>query len=199
MRGTRDPELAGDVAQEAFIKLLAEARAGRYPDNIGGWLYRTVRNLIISRARRAEVSRRFAPRLADLSGPDQPDAIALRHERHAEVRRAMAVLSQDERTAILLAAGGASGIEIAIRVGRTHGATRAMICRARARLRAAADGPIRSEAPDAPAPVALAVVSLRRMPAPTRSSSQAVATVTTLLPVRPARLSAVTPGTQRRV
>jgi len=178
MRGTRDPELAEDVAQEAFIKLLAEARAGRYPDNIGGWLYRAVSNLIISRARRAEVARRFAPRLADLGGPDQPDVVALRRERHAEACRALAALSPDERTALLLAAGGASGVEIATRVGRTHGATRAMICRARARLRAGAHAPgVRSEAPDAAAATAPAAVTLRRMPAP-RASSPLAAPVT---------------------
>jgi hypothetical protein len=60
---TRDPELAADVTQEAFLHLLTEAQRGRAPDNVGGWLYRAASNLIVSRARRAAVARRFAPRL----------------------------------------------------------------------------------------------------------------------------------------
>ena len=138
MRATRDPELAEDVTQEAFIKLLIEARAGRYADSTGVWLYRTVSNLIISRARRAEVARRYAPRLLELGAPDQPEAVAVRREGQAEVRMALAALSRDERAALLLAAGGATGVEIASSLGRSHGATRALMCRARSRLRAGA-------------------------------------------------------------
>lgn len=142
LKATRDPELAEDLTQESFVRLLAEARAGRYPDNTGAWLYRAVSNLVISRARRTAVARRLAPRLADMGSPDQPDAVAVRHEGQAELRRALGSLSADERTALLLAASGASGIEIAALLGRSHAATRALMCRARARLRerAAAEG-----------------------------------------------------------
>lgn len=136
LRATRDPELAEDVTQEAFVKLLTEARVGRYPDSAGAWLHRAVTNFVISRARRAAVARRLAPRLATVSAPDEPDLVALRNEGHVELRRALATLSKTERAALLLAASGASGIEIAAHLGMSHGATRALICRARARLRA---------------------------------------------------------------
>ena len=135
LRATRDPELAEDVTQEAFVKLLTEARAGRYPDTAGAWLYRAVTNLVISRARRAAVARRLAPRLLHVGGPDEPDLVALRNEGHDELRLALATLSTAERAALLMAASGASGIEIAAHLGMSHGATRALICRARARLR----------------------------------------------------------------
>ena len=163
MRATRDPELAEDVTQEAFVKLLTEARAGRYPDNTGAWLYRAVSNLVISRARRAEVARRYAPRLADVGAPDQPDVVALRREGHDELRRALAALSMDERTALMLAASGATGMEIAARLGRSHGATRALMCRARSRLRTGTRVAIAhaSVAP-APAPFAPRVPLARR-------------------------------------
>ena len=140
LRATRDPELAEDVTQEAFVKLLTEARAGRYPDRAGAWLYRAVTNLVISRARRATVARRLAPRLVNVNAPDEPDFVALRNEGHVELRLALATLSPAERAALLLAASGASGIEIAAHLGMSHGATRAMICRARARLRARTAG-----------------------------------------------------------
>jgi RNA polymerase sigma-70 factor (ECF subfamily) len=153
LRATRDPEAAEDVTQEAFIRLLAEVRAGRAPENVGGWLYRAVSNLVISRARRAAVARRLAPRLAEVAGPDQPDAVALRRESQAELRRALASLSKDERTALLLAASGASGVEIAARLGRSHGATRALMCRARTRLRERAAAELAETIPARPTPV----------------------------------------------
>lgn len=135
LRATRDPELAEDVTQEAFVRLLTEARAGRFPDKAGAWLYRAATNLVISRARRASVARRLAPRLAEGNAPDEPDRVALRNEGRRELNRALMTLSGVERRALLMAASGASGLEIAARLAMSHGATRAMMCRARARLR----------------------------------------------------------------
>jgi RNA polymerase sigma-70 factor (ECF subfamily) len=164
VRATRDPELAEDVTQEAFIKLLTEARAGRCPDNAGAWLYRAVSNLVISRARRAEVARRLAPRLLDIGAADQPDVIAARRESQAELRTALAVLSPDERTALLLSASGATGLEISARLGRSHGARRALMCRARTRLRDAAEA--RATAGCPARPPAAATVPVRRRTTP---------------------------------
>ena len=87
LRTTRDPELAADVTQEAFLRLVSEAQAGRCPDNVGAWLYRTSANLIVSRARRAAVARRLAPRLVRTDGPAQPDAGGPRRYRDAPVER----------------------------------------------------------------------------------------------------------------
>lgn len=137
LRATRDPELAADITQEAFLRLLTEGRHGRFPDNVGGWLYRTSSNLIISRARRATVARRLAPRLVPRDEPDGPDAITLGNEQHRELDAALATLSVADRVALVLAAQGATGEEIATHLGRSHAATRTHLTRARARLRAA--------------------------------------------------------------
>jgi RNA polymerase sigma factor (sigma-70 family) len=137
LRATRDPELAADVTQEAFLRLLAEGERGRFPDNIGGWLYRTSSNLVISRARRASVARRFAPRLLQRDEPDRPDAIAVGNEQRRELHAALATLSVADRVALVLAAQGATGEEIAGHLGRSAGATRTHLTRARARLRVA--------------------------------------------------------------
>lgn len=133
----RDPELAADVTQEAFLRLLAEARAGRHPDNVGAWLHRTASNLIISRARRNAVARRLAPRLISGNAPETPEGAALEHERSAVLRAALAELPPEHRVALVLAAQGLSGEEIAARLGKRHGAARALLWRARNRLRAA--------------------------------------------------------------
>jgi RNA polymerase sigma factor (sigma-70 family) len=140
LRSTRDPELAADVTQEAFLRLVVEARAGRFPDNVGGWLYRTSANLIVSRARHAAVARRLAPRLVEFDRPAEPDTVALLQEQQSELIVALAALSPVERVALLMAAQGATGQEIARRLGRSHAATRTLLSRARGRLRSAAIG-----------------------------------------------------------
>ena len=137
LRSTRDPELAADVTQEAFLRLLTESQRGRLPDNLGGWLYRTSSNLIVSRARRATVARRFAPRLLQRDEPDGPESIAIANEGHRDLDAALATLTVADRMALVLSAQGATGEEIAGHLGRSHAATRTHLTRARARLRAA--------------------------------------------------------------
>ncbi len=137
LRLTRDPEVAADVTQEAFLRLFAEAQAGRFPDNVGGWLYRTSTNLVISRARRAAVARRFEPRLVRFDGPPEPDALAILNEQYQELQLGLTRLSATERVALTMAANGASGEDIAVHLGRSHGATRTLLSRARTHLRTA--------------------------------------------------------------
>jgi RNA polymerase sigma factor (sigma-70 family) len=137
LRTTRDPELAADVTQEAFLRLVTEGQRGRYPDNVGAWLYRTSSNLIISGARRASVARRLAPRLVSRDEPDGPESITLGQEQHRELDEAMATLSIDDRLALVLSAHGATGEEIARHLRRSPAATRTHLSRARARLRTA--------------------------------------------------------------
>jgi RNA polymerase sigma factor (sigma-70 family) len=133
---TRDPEVAADVTQEAFLRLYVEARAGRLPDNISAWLYRTSANLIVSRARHTAVANRLAPRLVNDDQPAQPEAIAVLRETHDELDNLLARLPAPERAALVMAAHGATGREMARRLGRSQIATRTVLCRARRRLRA---------------------------------------------------------------
>lgn len=55
-----DPELARDVVQEAFVRLLE----GPAPEEPVGWLYRVVRNLSVTRLRRAAAQARGGAELA---------------------------------------------------------------------------------------------------------------------------------------
>ena len=135
LRSTRDPDVAADVAQEAFLRLVAEANAGRFPNNVGAWLYRTSANLVVSRARRVAVARRFEAALVRREQPAEPPAIVSMRERTNELAVALSGLSAAERMALMLAAEGATGEEMTARVGRTAGATRTLLCRARKRLR----------------------------------------------------------------
>ena len=135
LRSTHDPDVAADVAQDAFIRLLTEVNAGRAPDNVGAWLYRTSTNLAISRARRAAVARRFEPSLLRRDVPAEPHAIVSMRERTSNLNLALSRLPAAERTALLMAAEGATGEEMTAKVRRTAGATRTLLCRARKHLR----------------------------------------------------------------
>ena len=132
---TRDLDEAEDLLQETFVTLVREARAGRMPDDVRPWLYRVAANAMISRRRRLTTWTRLLPRLLDRSEPDRPESEALRSERDAELHAALAHLAPDRRAALLLAARGFSGSEIAETIGRSDGATRTLMCRARLELR----------------------------------------------------------------
>jgi RNA polymerase sigma factor (sigma-70 family) len=132
---TRDVEVAQDIAQEAFVRLAVEVRAGRMPDNIGGWLHRVAVNLVASRGRHASVVDR---RLAELPRPDHepsPETASIEAEEAVALRRALGTLKPIDRAAIVMAAQGFRGPEIADRLGRSQGATRTLLCRARSRMR----------------------------------------------------------------
>ena len=143
MRGTRELAAAEDATQEAFIRLLHEARANRPPDDPRAWLYRVVSNLLISGGRRATVAQRWRAAIArrDLPSDPSPEATAIRRERRDDVQIALDAMGPDARTALLLAANGFNGREIAHVLGRSELATRALLCRARTHLRSTLEAP----------------------------------------------------------
>jgi RNA polymerase sigma-70 factor, ECF subfamily len=132
---TRDPDVAEDLTQETFIRLMREIQAGRTPENIRAWLYTVATNLVTSRGRRMAVAERFKAVLAIRGSADSPEQETVRHERQDIVQRALARLPTDDRTALLLSAHGFAGHDIAAVLGRSEGATRTLLCRARIRLR----------------------------------------------------------------
>jgi RNA polymerase sigma factor (sigma-70 family) len=132
---TRDAAAAEDVVSEAFLRLARELAAGRRPDHPPAWVAQVARHLAISRARRASTAARLAPRLVDRGVGEDPATATLASERAAAVRTVLDALPPAERLAIVLAAEGVRGPEIADRIGRTPLATRALLCRARRRMR----------------------------------------------------------------
>lgn len=131
----RDADEAADVCQEVAIRLLAAVRSGERPDSPAAWMYRVATNLVISGARHRAVVARAADALVDRRHRPSVDDEIVARERHAAVRDWLAGEPADDRTAIVLAANGHPMREIASRIGRTELATRALVCRARARGR----------------------------------------------------------------
>jgi RNA polymerase sigma-70 factor (ECF subfamily) len=134
-RHVHDPAVAEDLAQEAFIRLVIEVRAGRTPDHIGSWLHRVGYNLAMSRGRRISVAERHSAEVSRSGEAASPEAIALESERDAGLRAALATLGGVDRRALVLASQGYRTMEIARSIGRSDGATRTLLCRARTKLR----------------------------------------------------------------
>lgn len=137
-RTTRDPEAAADLLADTFTRLYVEEHAGRWPDQPRGWLYRVATNLAMSRGRHLQVVARATRILQDRYAEPRdasPDIEVLRRERRGELERALDRLPIDARTALLLAAQGFDGRAVAVAIGRSELATRALLCRSRLRLR----------------------------------------------------------------
>ena len=137
-RATRDADVAEDLLQETFARLLVAYRAGREPDQLQPWLYRVASNLVTSRGRRLRtVTRWLAGQRRDdhLGAAASPEASAIGREWSSDVADALGTLSEESRTALLLAAQGFVGREIADAIGRTEAATRTLMCRARQQMR----------------------------------------------------------------
>lgn len=132
---TRDSAAAEDLAQEAFVRLVVEVRAGRAPDDIGAWLHRVAYNLAMSRGRRISVAGRHLAALESHADVASPEWLALASEERDQLREAIAELRTTDQDALLLSASGYRGVEIARLIGRTDAATRTMLCRARAKVR----------------------------------------------------------------
>jgi RNA polymerase sigma factor (sigma-70 family) len=132
----REREAAEDVVAEAYLRLVREVGAGRQPDDVRAWLYRVVANLVMSRGRRLTVARRFLVHLVDRRSSESPEARHLRLDVDPALREAVLALPPDSRVALVMAARGASGVEIAAAIGRSEAATRTLLTRARQRVRA---------------------------------------------------------------
>ncbi len=135
---TRDAAAAEDLVHEAFARLLRETAAGRAPDNARAWLYTVCTNLARSRARRRVIADRwqqvFGRRSIAETDEAAEDAV-LRRERTSELGLALGALPAEHRAALLLAADGFNGREIAEILGRSEGATRNIMWRSRLALK----------------------------------------------------------------
>jgi RNA polymerase sigma factor (sigma-70 family) len=132
---TRDREEAADLAHEAFLRFAREVAAGRAPDQPGAWLYRVGANLAMSRGRHLAVAERRAGSLPEPAAAPAPEHVVVRAEMARALRSELGRLSGTERRAVVLAAQGYPPSEIAEAIDRSPGATRTMLCRARAKLR----------------------------------------------------------------
>jgi len=142
MRYVRDPELALDIAQEAFIKAYRALPRFRGDSAFYTWMYRiavnTAKNHLAAQRRRpmdVELDLQDPEQYdlhAKLKETDTPEGVALSDELQETVERAIAALPEDLRTAIILRElEGMSYEEIAETMECPVGTVRSRIFRAR--------------------------------------------------------------------
>lgn len=127
-RLTGDPDVAQDVAQETFVRLLRQ----RLPDReVRPWIFTVATNLVRDAARAAERRRRLLDGgQAMPPTASRPDEEVERTERIAAVRELLAHLSERDRQLLLLREEGFSYREIAQVVKVAPGSVGTLIARA---------------------------------------------------------------------
>jgi RNA polymerase sigma factor (sigma-70 family) len=130
-RFTRDPDLAADLAQEAFIRYVE-----REPDdtNPRAWLFTVATNLARDHVRiwsRRVVLLNEAPESAPMAqAPPSADMVMESEETRLMVRKALDQLSERERTLLLMREEGFSHEEMAKATGTTTKSVGTMLVRA---------------------------------------------------------------------
>lgn len=133
-----DPDLASDLAQEAFVRLY---RRGEIPDDVRAWLGTVASNLFRDERRMSQRRLRLLaaqPPELTLGAPSPlPDAGAISAERREAVRTALDALQLRDRQMLLLRHEGYSYREIAIALGVPETGVGTQLIRASAAFRAA--------------------------------------------------------------
>lgn len=135
LRLTADPDLAEDLAQEAFVRLLDHD----LPEaEIRPWIFAVATNLVRDSARTRARRRRLLEARGDspTGGPPADERVE-RAERIESVRAALARLSERDRTMLLLREEGFKYAEIAEVIGVVPGSVGTLVARALRRFAAA--------------------------------------------------------------
>jgi RNA polymerase sigma-70 factor (ECF subfamily) len=127
-RLTGDEDVADDIAQEAFVRLLRQPLP---EDEVRPWLFTVAMNLVRDRARKNERRQRLLATAPDLvSRPVLPDQDLERAERIAAVRGVLSRLPERDRQLLLMREEGFKYDEIAAVIGVAPASVGTLIARA---------------------------------------------------------------------
>lgn len=142
-----DPREAEDVAQEVWCRALQAMRRGDTPHNPGAWLTRIARNLVIDTYRaRDRYWRAVGEDLTLDRAQTQPDgqispfeaAVGSEWVRH--IQTGLQRLTEAQETALRLNLDGCSSADMALCLGVSVGAAKAVLHRGRVQLRQELEG-----------------------------------------------------------
>lgn len=137
VRMTGDPDLAADVLQDTFFRLVEQPPSTT--ENLRGWLFRVATNRLRDHARKRKRQAALVGQgvagdsLAD--PPPPPDCFVASREGSTAVRRALDRLPLRDRTILLMREEGFRHWEIAQAVGTTTGSVGTLIARALDRIK----------------------------------------------------------------
>jgi RNA polymerase sigma-70 factor (ECF subfamily) len=99
---------AQDVVQDAFLSLHKHLAAGGSQENIRSWIFRVAHNQ--ARNRQSRYERRFAApleeRIDSIADESTPETAVLEQEKFLRLKKAIRLLTDNERECLLLRAGG---------------------------------------------------------------------------------------------
>jgi RNA polymerase sigma-70 factor (ECF subfamily) len=138
LRMLRDPELAADLTQDAFVKAYRNYESLEKPENARAWLYQIAHRVALDELRRRKIVR-FLPWTGESRGAaPSAEHLAMDLRLSGDLQRALARIPERQRAALLLAElHDLTGLELAAALGVSHVAARALLTRARESLRQA--------------------------------------------------------------
>lgn len=138
LRMMRDPEVAADMAQDAFIKAYRNYETLEKPENARAWLYQIAHRVALDEIRRRKIIR-FVPWAGESRGAaPSAEHLVMDARLSGDLQRALARIPDRQRAALLLAElHDLTGLELAAALGVSHVAARALLTRARVSLRQA--------------------------------------------------------------
>jgi RNA polymerase sigma-70 factor (ECF subfamily) len=138
LRMIRDPELAADLAQDAFVKAYKAYDTLEKGENARAWLYQIAHRVALDHIRRRKIVR-FLPFTGESAGSSpSAERMAMDVRLSGPLERAMARIPERQRAALLMAeVHDLTGLELAAALGISHVAARALLTRARESLRQA--------------------------------------------------------------
>src|SRR4249919_879143 len=138
LRMLREPELAADLTQDAFVKAYKNYETLEKPENARAWLYQIAHRVALDEIRRRKIIR-FFPWIGESHGSaPSAERLVMEARLSGDMQRALARIPERQRAALLLAeVHDLTGLELAAALGVSHVAARALLTRARESLRQA--------------------------------------------------------------
>ena len=138
MRMMRDPEVAADMTQDAFVTAYKNYASLEKPENARAWLYQIAHRVALDEIRRRKIIR-FLPWTGESRGAaPSAEHLVMEGRFSGDMQRALARIPERQRAALLLAElHDLTGLELADTLGVSHVAARALLTRARESLRQA--------------------------------------------------------------
>jgi RNA polymerase sigma-70 factor (ECF subfamily) len=138
IRMVRDPELAADLTQDAFVKAYRAYDTLEKSENARAWLYQIAHRVALDHIRRQKIVR-FMPWTGESRGAaPSAEHLVMDARLSGDLQRALQRIPERQRAALLLAElHDLTGLELAAALGVSHVAARALLTRARESLRQA--------------------------------------------------------------
>jgi len=138
IRMLRDPELAADLTQDAFVKAYKNYDTLQKDENARAWLYQIAHRVALDELRRRKIVRMIPWTGESRGASPSAEHLAMNLRLSGPLERALAQIPERQRAALLLAElHDLTGLELAAAMGVSHVAARAILTRARESLRRA--------------------------------------------------------------